>query len=71
MKLLRKSFLIFITNLFVFITLNAQSLNKAVYKPRYHDPVLEQMKEQREKDIAREDSADCSNSHATRSAPKY
>ncbi|HQE96366.1 MAG TPA: C1 family peptidase [Candidatus Marinimicrobia bacterium] len=56
MKLLRKSFLIFITNLFVFITLNAQSLNKAVYKPRYHDPVLEQMKEQREKDISRDDS---------------
>ncbi|HPC36588.1 MAG TPA: C1 family peptidase [Candidatus Marinimicrobia bacterium] len=56
MKLIRKSFLIFITNLFVFITLNAQSLNKTLYKPRYHDPVLEQMKEQREKDIAREDS---------------
>ncbi len=36
--------------------LNAQTQNKAQYQNRYHDPVLTQMDEQREKAVAKQDS---------------
>jgi bleomycin hydrolase len=53
----RACFIIYTGLLFgLSFNLSAQTQNKAEYKIRYHDPVLQQMDEQREKVLARQDS---------------